>query len=84
MSTMIGYTVEQETDTSGKVLHSLLMLARNFLNQTETKIQSKHPWDSQRYLQNVPPRVWKRHSALLTMLVDQAATAEPPHHNDAD
>ena len=80
MNTMIGYTVEQESDSSGKVLHSLLLLARNFLNQTEAGIQSRHGWDPQQRIPSVPPRVWKRHSALLSLLVDQAEASEP-HHN---
>lgn len=81
MSTMIGYTVGQETDGSSKVMHSLLLLVRNFLNQTDAGIQQRHGWES-RQLSNVPPRVWKRHSALLTMLVSQAEMSEPQHNDD--
>lgn len=79
MSTSIGYTVEQEADNSGKVLHALLSLARNFLKQTDAGIQSRHVWESQQFMPNVPPRVWKRHSALLTMLVHQAELPDSIH-----
>ncbi len=79
MSTMIGYTAQAETDSSGKIVHSLLLLVRNFLNQAEPGIQSRHVWESQQMLPSVPPRVWKRHSALLTLLVDQVEKSEPQH-----
>ncbi|MBI1423317.1 MAG: hypothetical protein GC149_07615 [Gammaproteobacteria bacterium] len=72
MNTMIGYTATPEVDDSGKLLQSLLLLARNFLGQTDSGIQRRHAWDAQQFMHNVPPRVWRRHSALLTMLVQQA------------
>lgn len=80
MNTMIGYTVEQETDSTGKVLQSLLLLARNFLNHTDSGIQSRHVWDSREFVSSIPPRVWKRHSALLTMLSHQAEASDPQHN----
>lgn len=78
MGTMIGYTAHAETDSSSKIVHSLLLLVRNFLSQAETGIQSRHVWDAQQ-LPNVPPRVWRRHSALLAMLVHQAEKSEPQY-----
>jgi len=77
MNTMIGYTVQAETDASGKIVHSLLMLARQFLGQTEAGIQTQRVWESDQMSLNVPPRVWKRHSALLTLLLDQTEKSEP-------
>jgi len=79
MSTMIGYTAQAETDTSSKIVHSLLLLVRNFLSQAESGIRPRHVWDAQQLLPNVPQRVWRRHSALLTMLVHQAEMPEPQH-----
>lgn len=76
MSTLIGYTAHQETDSTGKVLQSLLLLARNFLNPAELSISARRVWDSQ-HMPDVPPRVWKRHSALLTLLAEQAESIEP-------
>jgi hypothetical protein len=76
MNTMIGYTPAQETDVSSKVWQSLLLLARNFLSPADTGIQRRHAWDAQELMTNVPPRVWRRHSALLTLLAEQANTCE--------
>jgi hypothetical protein len=83
MNTMVGFTTEQETDSTGKVLQSLLFLVRNFLNQTEVSIQPRHFWDAQQSMPNVPPRVWRRHSALLTLLANHAELSEL-HHSDAE
>jgi hypothetical protein len=80
MSTMIGYTAQAETDSSSKIVHSLLLLVRNFLSQAEEGIQPRHAWEAQQ-LPSVPPRVWRRHSALLTMLVHQAEVSEPKHND---
>lgn len=78
MSTMIGYTAQAETESSSKIGHSLLLLVRNFLSQAEAGRQPRHVWDEQEA--NVPPRVWRRHSALLSMLVHQDETSEPVHN----
>lgn len=80
MNTMIGYRVGQEADDSGKPLQSLLWLVRNFLNQSDSGIHRRQAWYSQEFAANVPPRVWRRHSALLSMLVDQAESAEVRQH----
>ena len=82
MSTLIGYTAHQETDSTGKVLQSLLLLVRNFLNPAEASIQPRRVWDSQ-HMPDVPSRVWRRHSALLTLLAQQAQRVEP-HQRDAE
>lgn len=74
MSTMTGYTVEQETDKTGEVLQSLLLLGRKFLGQLDSGIQRRHAWDASQFMPNIPSRVWRRHSALLTLLI---------HHTEA-
>lgn len=81
MNTTIGYVPEQCDDGSGKVLQSLLLLARRFLSPPDSSIQHRHAWDSDRFMPNVPPRVWRRHSALLSMLIQQAESPESPHGN---
>jgi len=73
---MIGYTVGQETDGHGKLLQSLMLLARSFMGRTDSGMQRRHAWNAQQFMPNVPARVWRRHSALLTMLVQQANTDE--------
>jgi hypothetical protein len=83
MNTMIGFTARQDTDSAGKVLQSLLLLLRNFLSSGEGSIQSRHVWNSQQFMQDVPPRVWKRHSALLTLLAHQADMSGA-HQYDAE
>ena len=81
MSTLISFTAEQETDSTGKVLQSLLLLVRNFLSSNEGSVPSRHGWSSRQFMPDVPPRVWKRHSALLTLLADQAEMSGPHHGN---
>lgn len=83
MNTMIGFTAHQETDSTGKVLQSLLLLVRNFLSSSEGSIPSRHGWNSRQFMPDVPPRVWKRHSALLTLLADQAEISGP-HQRDVE
>lgn len=83
MSTIVGYTAEQCDDDNGKLLQSLLLLARRFLNQSDSSIRSGHAWDSDRLMANVPPRVWRRHSALLSMLIQQSEALAPPHDDAA-
>lgn len=60
MSTMIGCTVEQEATANGGLLQSLMLLVRKLMS-----------WDEKEFMPNVPTRVWRRHSALLTMLIQQ-------------
>lgn len=76
MSTMIGYTDGQDTDGNGRLLQSLIVLARNFMSHSDSGIQGRNASAAQQFMPNVPARVWRRHSALLTMLVQQANSDE--------
>lgn len=83
MNTVVGYTANQCDEGSGKVLQSLLLLARRFLSQSGSGMQHNRVWNCDRSMPSVPPRVWRRHSALLSMLIQQT---EPlaSQQNDAD
>lgn len=76
MNTIVGYTAGQCDDENGKVLQSLLLLARKFMGTSDSSIQRRHAWDCDRVMPNVPQRVWKRHSALLSMLIQQSEALE--------
>lgn len=76
MNTVIGYTAQPEVGKTGMVLQTLLFLGRKFLGQTDTRIQHKHSGYSRKSIRHVPPRVWKRHSALLGMIMQQTEFTE--------
>lgn len=72
MDTMIEYTAEQETGKTGVVLQTLLFLGRKFLGQADIRIHERHAGYPRKYMQHVPKRVWRRHSACLDLLMQQS------------
>lgn len=83
MNTMIECTAEQDIDKTSVVLQTLLFLGRKFMGQTDVRIQQRHTRYSRQHMQHVPPRVWRRHSALLDMLMQQNE-AEWEGHRDTE
>jgi len=81
MNTSIGITVGQEGEKHGDTFRSLLLLLRNFLSQASPVIQRSYARDSYRYMPNVPPRVWRRHSALLSLRVQHLGDSIGLHNS---
>jgi len=81
MNTMLELTVDQHTENSSKVMQSLLLLVRNFLSASDDSLLPRHLWRSTQAVSYTPPRVWRRHSALLTLLAEQADTAASEQPN---
>lgn len=79
MSMMVEYPLAQQAGNTDKIVHSMMLLVRGFLHKSNLGFQAWHSWSEQQFLLNVPPRVWKRHSALLSLLVDQAEISEAQH-----
>lgn len=84
MNTIVGYSVEHKPADSGDALQSLLLLVRRFLNRSDAGIQRGHAWNSSQFMPNVPQRVWKRHSALLTLLVQNQSDSGDPESSTAE